>query len=126
LYRGLTNPQLFICLLPQAVTGNNELTGGLVSNFFNHVDRWRAIAVNRHGDVHPMFGPRLPIRRKGVTTLEPQFKNMINWQYFIAGLQQGSFTGNWNSQTGGARSAAMFIHDFISDHLPVFVEFDVA
>jgi hypothetical protein len=125
-HRGLTNPQAFMADLPAAVMNGSALTGAFITNFFAHIDRWRAIAVGRGGDVDPMQGPRLPITRKRVTTLEPKFPNMINWQYFIAGLQQGNFTGNWNSQTGGARSAAMFIHDFISDHLPVYLEFDIA
>jgi Endonuclease/Exonuclease/phosphatase family len=125
-HRGLTNPQTRRADLTAAVMNGSALTGAFISNFFNHIDRWRAIALARGGDVDPMLGPRFPVTRKRVRTLEPKFPNMINWQYFIAGLHQGNFTGNWNSETGGARSAAMFIHDFISDHLPVFVEFDIA
>jgi hypothetical protein len=125
-HRGLTNPQSSMADLPAAVMNGSALTGAFVSNFFNHIDRWRALAVNRGGNVDDMLGPQFPVRRKGVTTLVPQFPNMINWRYFIEGLRQGNFTGNWNSETGGARSAAMFIHDFISDHLPLYVEFDIA
>jgi hypothetical protein len=122
-YRNLTNANVHAVPLLETVMNNGAFTGALVRNFYNHIYKWRRIALARGGDVDNMLGPRLPVRRQG---LVPKFPHMINWQYFIRGLRRGDFSGDWDSDTGGARSAATFIHDFISDHLPVYVEFDIA
>jgi hypothetical protein len=50
---------------------------------------------------------------------------MTDWEDFLASVKVGSFTGDFQSGDGpGARSAAIFTHDFVSDHLPLIAEFD--
>jgi hypothetical protein len=68
-----------------------------------------------------------PLRATGAHgALEPVFPNMTNWSVFLQGIQRGYFVGEPSTGQGDARSAAVFVHDFVSDHLPLVLELDVA
>lgn len=121
--RGLTNGDRDVKLLP-----DDLLTGGVYTGTL--LRRWVAPmqAVELGADeVDPLLGPRDwkgGGRRRRLVQL---FPNMTDWTAFMNGLQAGEFRGDVATGQGAdARQAAVFIHDFVSDHLPVMVTFDTA
>lgn len=71
-------------------------------------------------------GRTTPTSRGVYTELAP-FPSMTNWTAFMNGLEAGEFRGDATTGQGAdARQAAVFIHDFVSDHLPVTVTFETA
>jgi hypothetical protein len=119
-YRGVTNPNTYVLLLPNTVMQGGALTGAPMQRWFNGLVQV-ALAAQQ---IDAQLGPQNPTGAFGA--LEPVFPNMTDWNRFLTGIQQGFFLGDPDTGAGDARSAAVFVHDFVSDHLPLYVEFDVA
>jgi hypothetical protein len=124
-YRGLAGVRAFVPALPALVMDAGDLTGAPLKIWKNHLERIAYDSVRNKWGVDPNKGPLKRMIIKGKTEYLPIFSNMTNWSLFLRGIRIGRFEGDHDTDTGGARSAAEFIHDFVSDHLPLIVEFDV-
>lgn len=114
-WRGLTlnpaaNPSTYVFTVPEAVMNQGELTGAPVQGYFPWLQSLRNVSLAQGWGVDPNFGPRL-------ANGNPAFSFMTNWNSFYQDLQNGDFTT--------ARSAAEFAREFVSDHLPLVIDFAV-
>ncbi len=124
-YRGLTGVTAYVPMLPELVMDDGHLTGPPLKLWKTQLERF---AYNSTRDGWGVSDTQGPLKRMLVNRrwgLHPLFPNMTNWKLFLRGIRIGRFEGNHDTGTGGARSAAEFTHDFVSDHLPLIVEFDV-
>jgi len=101
------------------------LTGPPLKKWKIHLEKFALDSMRQGWGVSATRGPleRMLVDRQW--GLHPIFSNMTNWNLFLRGIRIGRFEGDHDTDTGGARSAAEFIHDFVSDHLPLIIEFDV-
>jgi hypothetical protein len=121
--RGLTNDNTYVCRLPADTMKGGVFTGDKLKRWSAHLDK----LVLSPGNVHKKQGPRTREWVDGQWELKPIFPHMTDWTAFLAAVKRGWFKGDANTGDGvEARQAAEFIHDFVSDHLPLYVEFDVA
>jgi hypothetical protein len=116
--RGLDDPDVFISQLPFHVMQGGKLNGPPVQAWYPHLLAIEDMAIDDDGQVTATTGPEWG----NGTAIYP---NMTDWAAFKAGVQQGYFNGNNATGQGDARSCAVFIHDFVSDHFPVFVDFEI-
>jgi hypothetical protein len=123
-YRGLSGVDAYVPALPELVMDDGYLTGRPLKLWKTHLENIALNSVTKKWGVDPNRGPlkRMLVNRKWGNY--PIFPNMTNWNLFLRGIRIGRFEGDHDTDTGGARSAAEFIHDFVSDHLPLIVEFD--
>ena len=124
-YRGLAGVNAFVPKLPELVMDAGDLTGPPLKKWKIHLEKFALDSMRQGWGVSATRGPlkRMLVDRQW--GLHPIFSNMTNWNLFLRGIRIGRFEGNHDTDTGGARSAAEFIHDFVSDHLPLIIEFDV-
>ena len=101
-------------LVPELIREKSPLVGYPVNNFKRSI----AWAINHHnnaagpiGNGGPMSGPDRPYFK----LLSSTVRN--DWADFQDGINQGYM--------GDARSAALFYRTFISDHLPLMIDFEV-
>ena len=100
--------------IPELILNGQALAGGPVTNF------WRSLtyAVNHHNVAMGPIGnggPMIGLFNQYYPLLNATVAN--DWTNFRTGVQQG-FMPN-------ARSAALFYRTFISDHLPLLIDFTV-
>ncbi len=121
-HRGLTNGQAWVCQLANDVLQGGVFTGNTLRAWGAHLD---AVAL-RCGHVDPADGPWFYEWNRRKRRRVDAYSHMTDWTAFLAGIRRGYFRGNPATGRGAeAREAAVFIHDFVSDHLPLYVELDV-
>jgi hypothetical protein len=101
-------------LIPELVRQGQPLAGNPVSNFVRSINYAIAnhdVATGAIGNGGPMRGANDPY----YPLLAPTIIN--DWQDFRAGITQGYMPD--------ARSAALFYRTFISDHLPLLIDYEV-
>jgi hypothetical protein len=120
-HRGFTNAFAYTLLIPNMLMQGGDL-GALMQPWYQPL---ADISMNADG-VDDDWGPWMWVRVPPRPFEQQIFPSMTKWKEFLAGVQQGYFTGDAKTGIGDARNASVFTHDFVSDHLPVVVEFDVA
>jgi hypothetical protein len=106
-------------LLPEVINGNLIDGNGvlLISDFWNQVI---SPLLDDYPDIDPNTDtPAQPAQKRRRTGGTVNYESLIigdirNWTNFSTDLRLGAFTS--------ARTAAEFIHKFISDHLPVTIQ----
>lgn len=118
--RALVNGTGYVLPLPRHVMRNGWLAGRTLRGWYAYLLTVEAAV----GNIDAARGPRLRTRRRGVWRLVPVFPSMTDYDAFRRGLQNGGFDGDPATGIGlEARECAIFIHDFISDHFPMVMEF---
>lgn len=125
--RGLANTVPRVLRLDRNVMLGGPFTGAFLQQWAPRLTKAMNAALASGGRIDPDLGPMLIVRDgRNKRKLVPSFANMTDWTAFTRAINRGYFRGDWTTGQGAdARGAAVFTHDFVSDHLPVCVDFDI-
>jgi hypothetical protein len=127
--RGLDNAGFAVPDLANKVMTGGVFTGALITAWLARLTKTETQALATGGRIDATEGPMLNVRipKTNKRKLIQAYPSMTNWTAFKAAVTRGDFTGAPATGIGTeAREAAIFVHDFVSDHLPVYVSFDIA
>ena len=113
-HRGLeltpNGENFYLWPVPAEVMANGSMVGAPVQVYANNLQSILDTSVQSGWGVDPDYGPK---DEAG----DYIFPFLTDWTTFYAGVQAGTLTD--------ARSAAEFVREFVSDHFPIVIDFQV-